>query len=481
MGPKAKTSAPSKKNVEKKKEKVIEDKTFGLKNKKGAKQQKFIQQVEKQVKSAGVPPRKADDPRAKKEEKEKEKQELALLFRPVQKVEKGADPKSVVCAFFKQGQCSKGAKCKFSHDLTIERKAEKRSLYVDMRDGEDENETMENWDEDKLAEVIERKHGEAEKKRPTTTIICKYFIDAVENSKYGWFWSCPNGPTCIYKHALPPGFVLKKDKKKEDKKDQISLEDLIERERAALAASSKFTKVTLESFLSWKKRKLKEKAELMNKAEEKKRSDYKAGRQVGLSGRDMFSFNPDLAKDDMEEGDEAFDSYKRGEDEDDDPESNYREIDIDYIMSDVADVDEANISQAKDRVFDPAATGESTIDTWYRLLCNYREIDIDYIMSDVADVDEANISQAKDRVFDPAATENGAKPTSSATNKSDETSLSKPEESSSKTTQEPNENNDDGADISPSEEGAAGVINENLFEEDVDLDELEEEMDELSI
>lgn len=414
MGPKAKTSAPSKKAVEKKKEKVIEDKTFGLKNKKGAKQQKFIQQVEKQVKTGGVPPRKKeDDPKAKKEEKLKADKELGLLFRPVQKVEKGADPKSVVCAFFKQGTCGKGAKCKFSHDLTIERKAEKRSLYVDMRDGEDENETMENWDEEKLKEVVEMKHGEAEKKRPTTTIICKYFLEAVENSKYGWFWSCPNGTTCIYKHALPPGFVLKKDKKKEDKKDQISLEDLIERERAALAASSKFTKVTLESFLSWKKRKLKEKSDAATKAEEKKRSDYKAGRQVGLSGRDMFSFNPELAKDDMEEGDEAFDSYKR--DEDEDPESNYREIDIDAIMHEAEDVDETNISQAKDRVF------QSTI-------------------------------------------ENGEAPSSS-----------------NQDNPAPSEESDSPEDASPTEDGAAGVINENLFEEDVDLDELEDELDDLSI
>lgn len=34
----------------------------------------------------------------------------------------------------------------------------------------------------------------------------------------------------MYRHALPPGFVLKKDKKKEEKEDEISLEDLIERE-----------------------------------------------------------------------------------------------------------------------------------------------------------------------------------------------------------------------------------------------------------
>ena len=60
--------------------------------------------------------------------------------------------------------------------------------------------------------------------------ICKHFLEAVENSKYGWFWNCPNGPKCIYRHALPPGFVLKKDQKKEEKEEQISLEDLIERE-----------------------------------------------------------------------------------------------------------------------------------------------------------------------------------------------------------------------------------------------------------
>ena len=41
--------------------------------------------------------------------------------------------------------------------------------------------------------------------------ICKYFLEAVENSKYGWFWTCPNGgEQCSYRHALPKGYVLKK-------------------------------------------------------------------------------------------------------------------------------------------------------------------------------------------------------------------------------------------------------------------------------
>lgn len=63
--------------------------------------------------------------------------------------------------------------------------------------------------------------------------VCKYFIEAVENSKYGWFWECPNGDGCIYRHALPPGYILKKDRKtlEEQKRlNEISLEELIEKE-----------------------------------------------------------------------------------------------------------------------------------------------------------------------------------------------------------------------------------------------------------
>lgn len=65
------------------------------------------------------------------------------IFRPAasQKISAGADPKSVLCVFYKQGMCTKGDKCKFSHDIELERKAEKKSMYVDSRDLEDgENE-----------------------------------------------------------------------------------------------------------------------------------------------------------------------------------------------------------------------------------------------------------------------------------------------------------------------------------------------------
>ncbi|XP_067002403.2 zinc finger CCCH domain-containing protein 15 homolog [Anabrus simplex] len=315
MPPKSKSSQPGKKVVEKKAEKVVEDKTFGLKNKKGAKQQRFIQQIQHQAKPGGkANTSKSDDPRKlEREKKLKEQKEMNLLFRPVttQKVEKGTDPKSVLCAFYKQGQCTKGERCKFSHDLNLERKSEKRSVYVDLRD--DDEDTMENWDESKLQEVVEKKHGESEKKMPPTTIICKYFLDAVEQRKYGWFWTCPNGTSCIYRHALPPGFMLKRDLK-EEKKDEESLEDLIEREMATLTGN--LTKVTQDTFIAWKKRKLKELQDASLQLEEKKRSDYKAGRHANLSGRDMFFFNPDLAKmDQVEDGDETFDLHHLEQDE----------------------------------------------------------------------------------------------------------------------------------------------------------------------
>jgi hypothetical protein len=71
---------------------------------------------------------------------------------------------------------------------------------------------MEDWDQDKLESVVNQKHG-AEAVPNRTTIICKYFLDAVENRQYGWFWQCPNGKDCKYRHALPPGYVLKSQMK----------------------------------------------------------------------------------------------------------------------------------------------------------------------------------------------------------------------------------------------------------------------------
>ena len=56
----------------------------------------------------------------------------------------------------------------------------------------------------------------------------------MENRTYGWFWECPNGgDKCQYRHALPEGYKLKRDKVDEVVEKGPSIEEVLEQERAA--------------------------------------------------------------------------------------------------------------------------------------------------------------------------------------------------------------------------------------------------------
>lgn len=58
---------------------------------------------------------------------------LSLRGTPTPSHPPGVDPKSIVCEFFRHGQCTKGFKCKFSHDLAVERKTMKADIFTDRR------------------------------------------------------------------------------------------------------------------------------------------------------------------------------------------------------------------------------------------------------------------------------------------------------------------------------------------------------------
>jgi len=352
MPPKKKDGA-SKKTVEKAKAKVVEDKTFGLKNKKGKKQQTYIKTVAHQVQGNQKKSEAAAAPKLTKREQERKKlEELNDLFKPVQQAQKvpaGVDPKSVLCSFFKAGTCGKGNKCKFSHDLSIERKSEKRSMYDDERD--EKKEGMDSWDQQTLEDVVNKKHGAANAIK--TDIVCKYFLNAIEKSLYGWFWNCPNGEKCIYKHALPPGFVLKKDKKKEeDEENKVSLEEHIENERNQLTGD--LTPVTLETFLAWKKRKIAEKKEKYAQEMSKKKEDFKTGRLISkISGKEVFLFKPEMADADDDEADDDFTGQyrRRDEGEEEEEQAPVHEIDLEQFSmsataSSAAHIDNSRISKA---------------------------------------------------------------------------------------------------------------------------------------
>ncbi|KAI0885334.1 uncharacterized protein GGS22DRAFT_142348 [Annulohypoxylon maeteangense] len=293
--------------------KVAEDKTFGMKNKKGSVAQKHIKQIQATAKAGGSAEEKKKqaekDARAreKKAADDAKREAEALLNKPaqIQKVPFGVDPKTVVCIFFKKGNCEKGKKCKFAHDLSVERKTEKKNLYTDGRADEEEKkkqETSADWDEEKLRKVVLSKKGN---QVTTTDKVCKFFIEAIEDGKYGWFWTCPNeGNKCKYKHALPPGFVLKTKEQRAAEKalmdksplKTLTLEDFLESERHKLTGT--LTPVTPETFAKWKQERLGKKA-----AEEQARQAKEStGRALFESGN--WRYGEDSEGSDNEEDDE---------------------------------------------------------------------------------------------------------------------------------------------------------------------------------
>lgn len=167
--------------------------------------------------------------------------------------------------------------------------------------------TMDQWDEEKLRSVVLSKHG-----NPRTTtdvrfltachviclltsirskIVCKFFIEAIETQKFGWFWECPNSEGCQYRHALPPGFVLKSQKKAlEDaaKAKTISLEEFLEVERHKLGPN--LTPVTPETFAIWKRTRMDKKTAEQEALKKAKELQTSVGKGSGMSGRDLVHF-----------------------------------------------------------------------------------------------------------------------------------------------------------------------------------------------
>jgi len=136
-------------------------------------------------------------------------------------------------------------RCRHSHDLLIGRKAAKIDMYSDRRDAAGgaggPEDSMADWDQAKLEEVVLTKHGKEASGAAgpkATEIVCKFFLDAIEREIYGWFWKCPNGEDCKYRHALPPGFVYKSKKQRDaeaaakasEDSSAPTIEELIEEE-----------------------------------------------------------------------------------------------------------------------------------------------------------------------------------------------------------------------------------------------------------
>jgi len=150
--------------------------------------------------------------------------------------------KTKVCPYFKAGLCQKGKKCKFSHDRTGDNINIKANLYQDIRGDNDDEEGL--WsDQKKLEEAVN--FNEKKYMNPNATNLpCNNFLNAIAEKKYGWFWVCPNGSDCKYKHALPAGFILQTKKKEETFVFDVTRD--IDEARELLLDGKKGTPVTFE-------------------------------------------------------------------------------------------------------------------------------------------------------------------------------------------------------------------------------------------
>jgi len=256
------------------------DKTFGMKNKKGAKAGKIMQNLNMAANNVISERQKMKELERKRQEQEE--RDMKMLGGAYTKATKKKGPKK------KKGEEDEG-------DANSASKSAKRDLYSDDRDEGDEKkaDTMDGWDTEKLNSVVDSKHGKDKNAKTTTMKICRHFLKAVEKGQYGWFWECADGAKCKYRHALPPGFVLKKSKEEEDEEEQISLSQLIEEERSALVKNLKpgqsLTKVTEDTFKAWKKKKILEKKVALRKEMKKKKEDADVGKVGNVSGRELFA------------------------------------------------------------------------------------------------------------------------------------------------------------------------------------------------
>ena len=293
--------------------KLVEDKTFGMKNKnKSKKVQDYITNVEKAAKNS-VGKDLFDDDRAKfqakkaaekkqaeedflmgggsqynklqreakkaadKKKKEEDAARLAAEAEPKEEI----DPKTILCQDFMKGMCMQGDNCKFSHDDSKARKSAKLSLYQDAR---------------------EKTQGF----KFQTEKVCPHFLDAVEHSKFGYFWVCPNGgDKCVFRHCLPFGFIIKREINRDGEvQEELDIAEQIEIERQRLDIS-KCTPVTEERLKEWMdKRKRQRDAEIEAERQESLKKSGNKG-PVLLSGRSLFQLDPSLFKDDENAADDS--------------------------------------------------------------------------------------------------------------------------------------------------------------------------------
>lgn len=232
----------SKKALQKKKEKMLEDKTFGLKNKnKSSKVKSYVQSQERSIMNTGT------DARSRREDaQKKEAAKARKALRKAKEAEQAALFGEALMAVSKKGP-------KFGNS-----KAGK--VEAKGRDANDEN---------------EKKGGTSRAMKMMFQMDAKEMEDKLKED--------PN-----YVPTLEDEVEAQRQKKLREMK----------------ASGKKLTPVTEESFKAWQEKKRKRKAAETKKMVEKEMKKKKGGKGLSiLSGRELYNYKKDLFQD--QEGDDG--------------------------------------------------------------------------------------------------------------------------------------------------------------------------------
>lgn len=256
--PPKKKNAEGKKTQQKKKEKMLEDKTFGLKNKnKSKKVQQQIQSIEKSVLNSGDP-------------KQRKMDEQRKLARVAAKARKKAQEEEQNALF---GEAL----------LAVQKKGS-----MNKKDGK--------------VEAKGRDHDDDGNKTGTSRAMKMYVLSVSVNGVFGT--SCLPFYVVLYHRMYQMDAQEMEQRLREDPNYVPTLEDQIEAERQAKVAELKKsgkpgTPVTEETFRAWQERKRKARADAAKKLVEVELKKKKGGKGLAvLSGRDLYEYKKELFADD---------------------------------------------------------------------------------------------------------------------------------------------------------------------------------------
>eukprot|EP00933_Yihiella_yeosuensis_P003811 TRINITY_DN10713_c0_g1_i1.p1 TRINITY_DN10713_c0_g1~~TRINITY_DN10713_c0_g1_i1.p1 ORF type:complete len:361 (-),score=143.62 TRINITY_DN10713_c0_g1_i1:168-1250(-) len=319
---------------QKQREKVAVDKTFGMKNKNKSKQvQKYIKSI--QNNATGAPKGgKEEAERKAREEKQKDVQKAALmnsLFNmATDKRGRAYDPVAKKKAKEAEEEAIASGK-KLKDEV---KKEIIEGLANTIRMTNQKGVRMSEIGGHAIIQALKTKHADVFK-----TIQLLLFIKA--NDKV--FWMDEDDA-----ESTNPIIRCKEDVDAEVAPDERPIEEILEERRAALPPGG--TPVTEESFQAWKIKKEEERlAKVEEERLEKEKSSKKGGDKsktlIGMSGRDLFTYDASLFVDD--EGAVGADLYDEREEVEDDDENEIKGVAAALRDSDAEDSEPEGDSGAR--------------------------------------------------------------------------------------------------------------------------------------